>query len=175
MALTVRISLLILLLCSANIRAEITGSGIESLGFMAGDWQAVRYFKDPRNNWIRADERSVTFHVTGNGKFITADIQQQDDQFQIIFSWDPYQDLYRAVVMDHSTGLLDVYTGKPRSGKLELSNGKETFNVADGKKVFNRYVISQIEAGFTIETYRFAVGDETDWTQITKTEFSAKQ
>lgn len=175
MALPVRITLLILLLCSVNIRAEITGSGIDSLSFMAGDWQAARYFKDPRNNWVRADEKNVTFYMAGSGKFITADIQQQDDQFQIIISWDPFQNMYRAVVMDYSTGLLDVYTGKPRSGKLELTNGKESFNLADGKKVFNRYVISVNDAGFTIETYRFVVGEETDWAQITKTEYSAKQ
>jgi hypothetical protein len=175
MALPGRIILLILLLWSLNVRAEITGPGIDSLGFMAGDWKAVRYFKDPRNNWVRADEKSVTFYMTGGGKFITADIQQQDDQFHIIISWDQYQSMYRAVVMDYSTGLLDVYTGKPRSGKLELSNGKETFNVADGKKVLNRYVISQNDAGFAIETYMFVAGEERDWTQITKTEYSAKQ
>jgi hypothetical protein len=175
MALPVRITLLILMLCSVNIRAELTGSGIDSLSFMAGDWKAVRYFKDPRNNWVSADEKSVTFYMTGGGNFITADIQQQKNQLQIIISWDQYQNMYRAVVMDYSTGLLDVYTGKPKSGKLELTNGKDTFNVADGKKVFNRYVISQNDAGFTIETYRFVVGEETEWIQITKTEYSEKQ
>lgn len=175
MASTVRITLLILLLCSLNTRAEITGTGIDSLGFMVGDWQAARYFKDPRNNWVKADERSVTFSMTGSGRFITADLQQQEEQLHIIISWDPYQNMYRAVVMDYSTGLLDVYNGKPRSGKLELTNGKESFNVADGKKVYNRYVISQDDAGFTIGTYRFAVGDETDWMQVTRTEFSARQ
>lgn len=175
MALPVRITLLLLLLCSLNIRAEITGSGIDSLSFMAGDWKAARYFKDPRNSWVRADEKSVTFYVTGSGKFITADLQQQEDQLHIIISWDQYQNMYRAVVMEYLTGLLDVYTGKSKSGKLELTNGKDTYNVADGKKVFNRYVISQIDSGFTIETYRFVVGEEADWVQITKTEFSAKQ
>jgi hypothetical protein len=64
------------LLCSLNARAENTGSGIADLSFMVGDWQAVRYFKDPRNNWVRADEKNVTFKIAGSGKFITADLQQ---------------------------------------------------------------------------------------------------
>ena len=77
--------------------------------------------------------------------------------------------------MDHATGLLDVYTGNYRSGDLVLTNGKETFNVVDGRRIFNRYVIRQNDAGFVIETHRFVVGEEADWVQITKTEFSEKQ
>ena len=175
MALPVRITLLILLLCSLNVSAENTGSGVDSLSFMAGNWQAARYFKDQRNNWVRADEKSVTFDITDSGKFITADLQQQEDQRHIMISWDQYQNKYRAVVMDHSTGLLDVYTGNIRSGELLLTNGRETFNMVDGKRIFNRYAIRQNESGFTIETYRFVVGEETDWVQITKTEFSGEQ
>ena len=175
MALPARITLLLLLLCSSNVRAENAGAGIDSLAFLAGDWEAVRYFKDPRNKWVRADEKNVTFEKTGSGKFITADLQQQDDHRYITFSWDQYQKKYRAVVMDHSTGLLDVYTGNYKSGSLVLTNGNETFNVADGSRISNRYVIRKNDAGFTIETYRFVGGEDTDWTQITKTEFSEKQ
>ncbi|MGB5328151.1 MAG: hypothetical protein WBO58_08015 [Gammaproteobacteria bacterium] len=76
--------------------------------------------------------------------------------------------------MDHSTGLLDVYTGNIQSGELVLTNGKETFISADGKRIFNRYAIRENVSGFTIATYRFVVGEEKDWVQITKTEFSEK-
>ena len=174
MTLPVRVTLLILLLFTLNASAGNTGSGVDSLRFMAGNWQAVRYFKDPRNNWVRADEKSVTFNITDSGKFITADLHQQKDQLHIIISWDQYQNKYRAAVMDHSTGLLDIYTGFIESGELLLTNGVETFNVADGKRIYNRYAIRRNESGFTIGTYRFVVGEEADWTQITKTEFSGK-
>jgi hypothetical protein len=173
MVLPVRMFLLILLLCSLNVSTANAEPGIDSLGFMAGDWRAVRYFKDQRNSWVKADENNVTFEMTGSGRFITADLQQQEDHRHIMFSWDQYQRKYRAVVMDHSTGLLDVYTGNYESGKLALTNGKETFNEVDGGKIFNRYVIEQNDAGFTIETYRFVVREKTGWVQITKTEFSA--
>ena len=69
MALSARVTLLILMLCSLNVSADRTRSGIDDLSFMAGDWQAVRYFKDLRNNRVRADEKSVTFDITDDGKF----------------------------------------------------------------------------------------------------------
>jgi|GEM_PF-4335735 len=172
----IRISLLMLLLCLLNLKVAIAESGLDRLSYMVGDWKATRYFKDPRNKWVKADEINVTFEMSGNGKFITADIQQEGDQRYLILSWDQYQKKYRAAVMDYSSGLLDVYTGILQSSEtLMLTNGKESYNIADGNRIFNRYVLSQNDAGFIIESYRSIVGEGAEWVQISKTEFSIKQ
>lgn len=140
-----KILFMILTFCCliGSVASQSATSGIDRLSFLIGKWRAVTKNMTKSGVWKEANTDTVVFKFIKKGKYILADIGGQYD-YELIFSYDQFQQKFRMSSIDQVSGLLDIYEGPMKDEKLTIDNVvKDTYYTIGDKKFYNRLSLSR--------------------------------
>ncbi len=133
---------------AAETRARLHG-GVDRLSFLRGDWHASLFAPSAEGGWREAGETAMGVAASMNDLYLETEVQSGPYLYEIVFSYDVVQDLYRVTSRDDQSGLIDVYEGAfEANGSLAVSNLESgTHYVSGGARYHNRMTFKKDSDG----------------------------
>lgn len=123
--------------------SQPANTGIDQLSYLIGKWRAVTKNMTKSGVWKEANTDTVAFKFIKKEKYILAEIGGQYD-YELIFSYDQFQQKFRMSSIDQVSGLLDIYEGAMKDEKLVIDNIiKDTYYTIGDKRFYNRLSLSR--------------------------------
>jgi Protein of unknown function (DUF1579) len=151
--------------------AQTKPSEVNELSYLIGKWKTVTKAMTKSGEWKEVATNTAQFAFIKKESYIKGDMGGQYD-YELIYSYDRFQNKYRMSSIDQVSGLLDIYEGDLEEGKLVVDNVlKDTHYTWSGKKYHNRLTLSKTSAN---EAFMLIEGSDNrgeKWQQISQVLF----
>jgi len=126
-------------------------AGVARLGFLVGDWAVVQSQPGP-SGWVEQPPMVATFRSSMNDLYTVGNFTAGTFTYEMVFSYDAAQGLYRIASRDDKSGLIDIYEGDfDAAGSLTVSNlASGTHYAVGGVKYFNRLTFTARPDGWIV-------------------------
>jgi hypothetical protein len=126
-------------------------AGVARLVFFVGDWTVVQSRPTP-SGWVEQPPMAATFRSSMNNLYAVGNFTAGAFSYEMVFSYDAAQSLYRIASRDDQSGLIDIYEGDfDSSGSLIVSNlTSGTHYAVGGVKYFNRLTFAARADGWSV-------------------------
>ena len=177
-----RLSFVCLLLSPAFSQNPSKAPELDKLAFLAGSWTIEHEVINPETGkWTKGKASGAEAKWAVGDRCImeegTFHFQDTKMPLVMIYSFDPYQKVFRTAIMDGLYGLLDVYEGNFKDNKLVMTNLKsETFfQGAKGDKMAGKMVYHHMDAnGYKVD-YSVSYDEGKTWTHLYKIQYKRKK
>lgn len=110
---------------AASVHAEATAPPLAALAGLVGRWEITgEAVPAPGAPWVRVSGHATIRAVLGGLGLVDESrlVEGAPLATLTLRAFDPFQRLFRTVVLDDYTGILDVYAGSAHDGELSVSN-----------------------------------------------------
>ena len=137
---------------------------VQRMHFLEGLWRAC-FVNATQDGWRKSGEvRMIEFRSDMNDLYLTAEMQNAQYRYKMLFSYDELQKRYRIASHDDQSGLLDIYQGGfDKSGALVVTNLESgTHYAIDRVDYYNRLSFAETPEGWT-STVEVTTDDGATW------------
>lgn len=135
-----------ILIIAISVYSQTKPSGINELSYLIGKWKTVTKAMTKSGEWKEVTTDTAEFAFIKKENYIEGDMGGQYD-YELIYSYDRFQNKYRMSSIDQVSGLLDIYEGNLKEGKLVIDNVvKDTYYMMGSTKYHNRLTLSKTSA-----------------------------
>lgn len=107
---------------------------------LVGSWEVVTQSKSPEGKWVASKPATSTVETLLDGKALqektTLHIGTMSFKMVVIYTYDPFRQVYRVAAVDHLSGMMDIAEGQIKDGVLVVDNlrAKTFFPWGEGKE-----------------------------------------
>jgi hypothetical protein len=142
---------------------------VERLRYLIGEWDIQPYLRRDDGTWVPGAPNRTTIKPLYGGTFLQEDVTinlgTQTHHFFIVWSYDQFRQVFRMVVCDDVSGLMDVYEGNFVGQTIIVSNlysGTSTIE-PDGASSFFRLCSTRTDQNHFTDELQLSTDQGVTW------------